>query len=478
MPPNRDSGARVNATEPGTTTLSETAVVETHVDAMSVADREREQAAQVRWNLGALMLDVTFFSLGMAFMDATAVLPLLLERLGASGPLIGGFASVRFLAFSLFQIFVSYGTHGKARQKPWLSFVAAVTRLPLLALPWFVWYGATSPASRSLALWMMILLLSFWALGDGLGYVPWMEIVARAFTARTRGRFFASTQLASGVCSVLIAAFVVRWVLHSPALPFPHNYALLLGVAAILFQISLVGVLLIREPPPPAIEGGHPPLPPLAEYFRRLPALVRANPVFARLAAIQLLLGFGSAAAPFYVLYATDRFHLGDEWGGIYQMMGAVGVVALMPAWAWLSERRGPGASVRGVAVACLLTPILAMTLGLLSPWLFGAIFLLMGGSLNWGMWITLNHFLLSHVAEEERSIYVALLNLLFTPSALFPFLGGLLVRDHRLLLVGGVPILFLLTTAVILAGLLLTLRLPTLDEGADADVSPNSLSQ
>jgi MFS family permease len=419
-------------------------------------------ADEVRWNLGALMLDVTFFSLGMAFMDATAVLPLLLERLGASGPLIGGFASVRFLVFSLFQIFVAYGTHGRDRQKPWLVLAATVTRLPLLALPWFVWHGTVSPASSATALWMILIILSFWALGDGLGYVPWMEIVARAFSARTRGRFFASTQLVSGVCNVVIAVFVVRWVLHSTALPFPHNYALLLAVAAVMFQISLVGVLLIREPPPPEVAGRQTPLPPLAGYFRRLPALIRDNSAFARLSAIQLLLGFGSAAAPFYVLYATDRFHLADDWGGIYQMMGAIGVVALMPAWALLSEKYGPGASVRGVAVACLLTPILAMTVGLLSPWLFGLIFLLMGGSLNWGMWITLNHYLLSHIAEEERSIYVALLNLLFVPSALFPLLGGFLVRDHHMLLMGGMPVLFVVTTIVVFFGFLLTIHLPS----------------
>src|SRR5579862_7513879 len=58
----------------------------------------------VRWNLAALMLDVTFFSLGMAFLDQNAVLPLLLERLGASGPFIGAFAAVRFLVFSVFQV--------------------------------------------------------------------------------------------------------------------------------------------------------------------------------------------------------------------------------------------------------------------------------------------------------------------------------------------------------------------------------------
>ena len=87
------------------------------------------------------------------------------------------------------------------------------------------------------------------------------------------------------------------------------------GVAALMFQVSLAGVLLIREPPAPA--RPVPSRPPFTDYFRRLPGLVRANPVFARLACVQLLVGFGSAASPFYVLHAVSRFHLPDAWGGI-----------------------------------------------------------------------------------------------------------------------------------------------------------------
>jgi hypothetical protein len=48
-----------------------------------------EDVALVRWNFGVLLLDVTFFALGMAFTDTSAVLPLLLKDLGASGALIG-----------------------------------------------------------------------------------------------------------------------------------------------------------------------------------------------------------------------------------------------------------------------------------------------------------------------------------------------------------------------------------------------------
>ncbi len=417
------------------------------------------EASLARWNFRALLLDVTFFSIGMAFIDSNAVLPLLMERLGASKPLIGAFAAVRFLAFSFFQVFVSQLTHGRARQKPPLAWVAAITRLPLLLLPFLLWNAHTGATARIVGLWATIIVLSIWALGDGLGYVPWLEIVARSFSERTRGRFFATTQLLSGLSSIAIAALVVRGILASSRLPFPHNYALLTGIAALMFQVSLVGVLLLREPPPPATPPV--PHPPLRLYFRRLPQLLRSNPVFAQLAVIQLFVGFGAAAAPFYVLYAASRFGLGDQWGGTYQVMGAVGVVALMPAWAWLSEKRGPGASIRGVALACLLTPLVALTLGSGSPWLFGLVFLLMGGSLGWGLWITFNHYLLAHVREEERSIFVALFNLLFAPSAIYPYLGGLLVQKDRFVTVGGLPVLFVLTAGVVSIGLLLALRLP-----------------
>lgn len=405
------------------------------------------------------MVDVTFFSLGMAFMDGNAVLPLLLQNLGASGPVIGGFAMVRFLAFSLFQIFVAYGLHGRTRQKPFLVLVASVTRLPLLILPLYLWHGAENPGARSIAIAITLFCLGVWALGDGLGYVPWMEIVGRTFDARTRGRFFATTQLTSGVISVGIAACVVQGILGSPRLPFPHNYAVLALLSAIMYQISTVGVCLIAEPPAPTQSQRQ--LPPLKDYFRLLPKLVRDNPIFARLATIQLLLGFGSAASPFYVLHATERFHLADSWGGRYQVMQAIGVVALMPAWAFLSEKRGPATAVRAAALACLATPLVALTLGTLSPWIFSLVFLLMGGSLGWGLWITFNHYLLSHVPEDERSLFVALFNLLFVPSALYPVLGGLFVQNKRLMTVASVPVLLLLTAAVIGIGFLMTFSLP-----------------
>ena len=174
--------------------------------------------------------------------------------------------------------------------------------------------------------------------------------------------------------------------------------------------------------------------------------------------------GFGTAAAPFYSLYAIRHFHIPDSWGGTFQVLQSIGILTLLPVWAWVSERFGPAASVRAVCLLCVLTPLWAILSGGLTPWIFSFTFLLLGGSLGWGTWIAYNHYLLSHVSDDERPIFLALFNLLFAPSALYPYFGGMLVDRH---LFGATTITLFWITAVITGfGWMLTLRLPQPDKG------------
>ncbi len=414
----------------------------------------------VRRNFAVILLDVAFFALGMALLDPNAVLPLLMRNLGASGVLIGAFAALRSLGLNVVQIFVAYATHNRPRQLPPLLYAATITRLPLLAMPYFIYHAGDSDSARTVAKWAVVLIMAFWALGDGLGYVPWMEIVGRSFTERTRGRFFGATQILSGIGSIVIAGFLTSRILDPNFLAFPTNYALLSALSALMFFISLVGVFLIKEPPAPHI-APEVNRPPLSAYFRRLPKMLRENPVFARLACVQLLASFGSASAPFYVLYAVQRFGLSDKWGATYQIMQAASIILLSPLWTAISERRGAATAVRAVVLAHLLTPLIALTVGRISPFAFCLVFLMMGGSLGWGMWIAASHYLMSQVDANERPIFIALANLIVAPSALYPIIGGLFAAKDKLILISGVPVLFVLTSLVVGVGFVVARKLP-----------------
>ena len=141
-----------------------------HPDGLHAAWRTN---AGVRRNLAALTVDVTAFAIGMAFLDENAVLPLLCRRLGASGVLIGAFAAIRFLGFNGVQVVVAWFAPSLRRQKPALLAICAVTRGPLLLLP-FALMHATVSSHRHQALAALIVLLGIWAVGDGLGYDFWM----------------------------------------------------------------------------------------------------------------------------------------------------------------------------------------------------------------------------------------------------------------------------------------------------------------
>jgi hypothetical protein len=420
-------------------------------------------AGTARRNYRALVVDFVGYAIAIGFLDPVAVVPLMLRRLGAGAMIVGGYAAITLLAFTLPQVFVAHGMHGRQRIKPILAIANSVTRVPMLLLPAWLWIGAASPGMRSLTLVAVVATLVFWALGDGAGYVPWLEIMARSFDERVRGRMLAATSLVSGVGGLGIAVLVER-ILASPRLPFPHNFAVLAIISVVGVQLSLAGVLALKEPRPACEPSARSSF---GDYLAGLPRLMRSNPTFVRLAAIQLLVGFGGAPARFYVLFAADRFRLPDAWGGTYQVLQAAGLVAMMPLLARINERRHPGAGVRFVAFVCMITPIIALTAGQRSPWLFGIVFLLLGGSLNWGMWIAVNHYLLSHVSERERPTFIGLLNLLLLPAAVFPILGGLLYGQSPSAQPGRAPALFLLTAVVVGAGFLLTLRLPSPKEPA-----------
>lgn len=434
-----------------------------HLELTEPYDTGGAAPSVARWNLSVLTLDVVFFSLSVAFFDPSTVLPQLLERLGATGLMIGLFSSFRSLAFNLPQIFVAYATMNREKQKPFLGKINAVCRLPLLVLPFIIARSEMSEANRHIALAATIGLLFFWSLGDGLGYVPWMEIVARSFSNRTRGRFFATTQSLSGTISIGIAALGVAPILYSKTLGYPANYALLVLLYALLMQVSLAGVLLIKEPPVPDSfhERAKEPHPSLKEYLQQLPTLFRTNIVFRKLCTVALLVNFGLASQPFYVLYAKRYFHLGDEWGGKFQVYLALGAVTLLPLWAFISERKGAHNSIRFAAFGCLLTPIVALTIGRVSPWLYGLVFLLMGGTLGWGFWIVLNHYLLLHIDEKQRQVFLALINLVLAPSSFYSALGGFFIHNGEFASIQGFPVLFLLTALVVGAGVYQTRYLP-----------------
>ncbi len=422
---------------------------------------------QVRRNLFAFSVDVIFYWLAAAFTDPLTVLLILMHKLGANDSILGMSIALRFAGQYGVQVFVAYYMQGRHNHKKFLVWAVGLARLPMLALPWIVYHAGDTPNSTNIALWSTIIILSFVGLGEGLAGVPWAVVLARAFSNRMRGRFLTATQIAAGVLTILISSFFVRNILpdetvHNSITAF-HSFSILVLLSAVMFQISTLGLILIQEPSAPegCVFGVR--IPSLKEYFLLLPKKLKEDRVFARLVTVQFFLSAGWAAYPSYAAYAIHKFHLADNWAGTFQLLQALSIALLMPIWNFLSEKKGEANAVRGVAFICLMTPIFALTFGRLNPYLFGGVFLMTGGTLaSGGMWLVINHFVLTHSKEEERPMLIALMNLLNLPAAIFPLAGSILLPGQSKY---GMVILLSLMTIVIGIGFALSLRLNLEDE-------------
>lgn len=427
----------------------------------------RPDPPHLRRNFNALVVDVTLFALGIAFLDHATVLPVIVRELGGGETVLGAMLALRQAALYLPPLLSGHHLQGRLRLMPHLRKVSLLGRLSLLPAALSLWlWGARQPG-LALVVFAAAYLVS-WA-GDGAGMVPWAAVIGRAIPADRRGRLFATIQALSSVVR-LGAGLVVTPLLARLWAPFPTNALLLvlLGFAALMG--SWVGLACIREPDPPADAPPPEPRPPFAAYLRRLPALMRRNPDLRRLAATQVLGLACMSSIPFIAHGARSLDltppaalaplleRLGAEGGtGVFLLAMTAGQLVSAPVWGRLTDRYGPRRSLVGLMALGTLAPVAALV-GLLwgggmAPYL-AAYFLLGAIADTWST--TLNYLLeLVHRSGENETDAIALMNVASVPALLLPLTAGLLTK------VWGLPAPFVGATVLVGIAFLLARSLP-----------------
>ncbi|MCS6829357.1 MAG: MFS transporter [Armatimonadota bacterium] len=399
----------------------------------------------VRRNILAIIGDVAFFMMGFACFDPTTVMPQFLRELGASPKLIGLIVGLRLLVLFAPQPYVAHRIHGRSRVKPFLIAACLIGRLPmflLFALTWF--YGE----NHTLVLWAFVLFSLLFVASDGFCIVPWTEIIGKSVPEAIRGRFFGAMQTASSLAA-LAAPILVSRILSLRTLDFPHNYALLMLLMAIGLLLSLLMLLLIREPDTPPQDD---PDRTFVQHLRRIPALWRNDSALRWVLTTQLLLAGGGIASSFYVLYARERFGLPDSYVAIYLTAQTAGAVITGPLWGWMADRVGAIRALQVVVTLALVPPLAALVMPV--AWGFVLVFGCLG-ALGWTLWNAFTNAILSFAPPAERPTYIALQQFMNLPAATTPFVGGLIVSW------AGYPAAFVTTAVMVALGAWSVRRIP-----------------
>lgn len=384
-----------------------------------------------RWNFAVIVTEAAAFMTGLAWADPVVVLPLFIHALTPSTVLVGLVTTLQRLGYALPILPVAAILGHRPRRLPFLRWGVFFGRLPFILFVIYLWTRGVGNATLVIA-FMMIAFASVSA-GNGFVAVPWQDIIAKSIPTQLRGRFFATMQFSSAVAAFGVG-FAVRWALGPAGPAFPVNYTLLFTLAAVFFTISTIGCAIVREPVRPVMEQ--------PESLRGIIAsalpLLRQRPEFRSLVLISVL-AFGlSLTMPFYVVYAKTQLHVADHMAGIYIWAAVLAGAPLSLLWGRINDRRGPRAVLRGACALVIAPPLLAVLVPAAAhlaggpfpaveralPYLFAVVFLA-GGS-TWGsLWMGSNNYLYELATHEERHRYIALLNTLAAPRALFPLAIG-----------------------------------------------------
>ncbi len=382
-----------------------------------------------------------FLAMGMSMTRPTTVIAAFIALLTHSTLWVGGFSTVLLVAQALPQIFAARWIEPQKRKMPYLLGAIYLRAMSWGVLAWMIFrIGDSRPQVLA---WTLIIMLTIFYAGGGLGNIPYTDIIGKVIPPGRRGAFFGGRGALAAPLSVA-AAFGAQKILAR--VPYPDNYALLFGLAALTLAVASAGFWIIREPPSEEATGR--PLP-WRQYWEHL---MQGSRHLKMLVSVQVLTGFCLMAMPFYVVYAQNKLAAPDSAVGWFLLAQVSGEVVFNLLWARLVDWRGSRQMLLVCASLSFATPLLALLLGRWGWQPFALVFALMGGTLG-GRSVGFQSALLEIAPPAKRATYAGLDAVLSLPVAFFSLLAGWFLKF------GTYETLFIVTAALIALGVFSTIR-------------------
>jgi MFS family permease len=410
-----------------------------------------------RHNFLAFGTDFLMFSVSVAFVNFSTVLPAFVNRLTGSAVLVGLITTVLQFSSNVPQLVAGNFVTRVTSKKRFFLIAALVGRPVILLLGLLVALTGAQPAWLSVIAVYVALALLYGS--DSFSIVAWLEIMKRVFPPEKRGRLLAAWQVIAGLAGLGVA-YLVSLILGEHGPLFPNNYALIFGLGGAAMAFSMVGILSIKEPPPSGGETDGAFIP-WAEFGRRMVKLWKDDARLRLVSLSRLFVMLTELAVPFYVIYATERLGFPDSAIGVFIVAQTVSSLLGALLLGGLADRLGAHrASQLGVLIT-FSAPLLVLILFLANtgpgsllrytlPW----VYLVIGQSGNLYLMGHTN-YTLDIAPHGKTGLYVGVVNTFSSLGVFAPlFAGWLLSRTSY-------GVVFGLAAAFGLWGLLLTMRLP-----------------
>jgi len=380
---------------------------------------ETQVAEHYRWNYGIIAAVEGVWGLGSALVSHVVILPVFLDRLGASPVLVGLLPATFALFLTGPQLLAARLTGHLPRKKIFFTFVHYPGCLSLLALGGFVIWQRDGPESLIIA--ATFVWLAMFGLCISFAMPMWVNLMAKLFPPSLRGKSVGDVFLLGSVTGAVGSMCAAKAL---ATFAFPYNFAVLFFAAGVLLSGCVTTFLWLREP-----SLHHDDHPAEGRFLRDTIAAVKGAPSYVWFLMARFVGGFGLMAAAFYTVAAVARFQLPTATAG---MFGAAHLLG-RSVGSLVAGRLGDRFGFKWVATMAPAAMLGAALLAVFAPsatWYY-PVFILFGFRISFGM-VGVHNLAIEFCPTADKTSFIALSSTAVCPAfVLGPWLGGLLAERH-----------------------------------------------
>lgn len=362
-----------------------------------------EACTEVPRNFTLNVVNGSSTKLAEEIISPGATLPWILSAIGAPPFMAGLLVPIKNAGSLMPQLLVSAQIRAFAIRKYFWGGAALIQALCMLLMGLSVIMLPGVAAS-----WSLVGLLLLFSIASGVASVAFKDVVAKTIPKGTRGQMLASRASFGGILSLLAGLALVFLVGEDAG---TTTYAVLFGVAALLWAVAAVLFFLIEEEPG-ATEGGRNPI----DEFKKGLDILREDINFRVFVITRSLLMAIPLATPFYVLVGRTSVDDSLSAFGLLIITSGLANIVSSPFWGRYSDRSSRKVMLVTVSLG-MGTALYVLGFGWLpeswqTMYAFVPVFFL-NGMAHAGARLSRKTYLVDMAPDDERPLYVSLSNTL-----------------------------------------------------------------
>ncbi|MEK6566475.1 MAG: MFS transporter [Bacteroidota bacterium] len=388
-----------------------------------------------RYNL----LEGTLYLSTNPILYAPVFFPALIRNLGGGSLAVGAFPVMVYLVYFLPQVFAAHYATTMPFRKPFVVRWGMVQRMLVLFLG--VVIGMFGASMQTLALFGLFVLFSLNQAAAAITAPAWFDLVVKTTTDTDRGKLM-GLRTASGSILGLVNSAVLTYVIGTVV--FPLNYAAIILLMFMLQSLSLVVLNRVEEVEPSPVREAMP----LSKLYERIKAILENDAVFRQFLISAALLTIGLMPFGFFLIAAMTRYSLGESYVGWFTSTIVFTQIFSGVALGYLADRYGHRFTLLICATATCGASLVALASN--NVWYYFVVFFMVGVNLSLEL-ITRYNFAVDCAPENDRPMYIGLMNAWLAPWYCFSFLGGWVVDEFGYEVVFGGGLVFAVIGIVVL---------------------------